>query len=172
MEPRESRGRPTPLPDVARVRRGERRRIGGERTMAAERELVRVLLHRPAYLEQVIERVGAESFRDPDMRPIFAAMVEHGADAGFDVLAASLTGDAVVVMQDLLEETGGLDHADEAVAGSLAAIHKGDLARRMEEIDAVMPLATSDEKDVLTQEKMQLVEELRSLGGGPWKQFQ
>ncbi len=170
-EPRVTRGRPATRPDVTRVRSGERRRIGGERTMAAERELVRVLLHRPAYLEQVIERVGAESFRDPDMRPIFAAMVEHGADAGFDVLAAALTGDAVVVMQDLLEETGGLEHADEAVAGSLAAIHKGELARRMEAIDAVMPLATSDEKDVLTQEKMQLVEELRSLGGGPWKQF-
>jgi len=98
-------------------------------------------------------------------------MVEHGPEAGFDVLAAALTGDAVVVMQDLLEEMNGLEHADEAVAGSLAAIHKGVLATRMEEIDALMPLAASDEKDALTQEKMQLVEELRSLGGGPWKQF-
>jgi hypothetical protein len=41
----------------------------------------------------------------------------------------------------------------------------------MEEIDSLMPLAGNDEKDALTQEKMQLVEELRSLGGGPWKQF-
>ena len=169
--PREQRGRPSPPPDIARVRRGERRRVGGERTTAAERELTRVLLHRPAYFEQVIERVGADSFRDPELRRIFAAMVEHGADAGFDVLAGSLSGDAVVLMQDLLEETGGLEHADETVAGSLAAIHKGDLARRMEEIDASMPLATDDQKDSLTQEKMQLVEELRSLGGGPWKQF-
>ena len=128
-------------------------------------------MHRPAYFEQVIERVGVDSFRDPDLRRIFAAMVEHGPDEGFDVLAASLTGDAVVVMQDLLEETGGLEHADEAVAGSLAAIHKGDLARRMEEIDSLMPLAKNDEKDALTQEKVQLRDELRSLGGGPWKQF-
>jgi DNA primase len=170
-ESREERVRPSPVPDIARVRRGERRRVGSQRTTAAERELTRVLLHRPGYLEQVIERVGADSFRDPELRPIFAAMVEHGADAGFDVLAASLSGDAVVVMQELLEETGGLEHADEAVAGSLAAIHKGDLATRMEEIDALMPLASSDEKDALTQEKMQLVDELRALGGGPWKQF-
>ena len=167
---REQRGRPMPPPDVARVRRGERR-IGGERTMAAERELTRVLLHRPGYLEQVIERVGTDSFRDPELRRIFAAMVEHGADAGFDILAGALSGDAVVLMQDLLEETGGLEHADETVAGSLAAIHKGDLARRMEEIDSLMPLAGNEQKDALTQEKMQLVEELRSLGGGPWKQF-
>ena len=170
-DPREQRGHSSPPPDLARARRGGHRRIGGERTIAAERELARVLLQRPAYFEQVIERVGVESFRDPELRRIFAAMVEHGPDAGFDVLAASLTGDAVVVMQDLLDETGGLDHADEAVAGSLRAIHKGDLARRMEEIDALMPLAANDEKDVLTQEKMQLVEEMRSLGGGPWKQF-
>jgi DNA primase len=170
-DPREQRGQPAPPPDIERVRRAERRRVGGERTAAAERELTRVLLHRPAYFEQVIERVGAESFRDPELRRIFAAMVEHGAEAGFDVLAAALPGDAVVVMQDLLEETGGLEHADETVAGSLAAIHKGDLARRMEEIDVLMPLAANDEKDALTHEKMQLVEELRSLGGGPWKQF-
>src|SRR4030081_1553012 len=64
---REQRGRPMPSPDVTRVRRGDRRRVGGERTLAAERDLTRVLLHRPAYLEQVIERVGAESFRDPDL---------------------------------------------------------------------------------------------------------
>ena len=170
-DPREQRGRTAPSPDVARVRRGERRQMGGERTSAAERELTRVLLHRPGYFEQVIERVGADSFRDPELRRIFAAMVEHGPEAGFDVLATSLPGDAVVVMQDLLEETGGLEHADEAVAGSLAAIHKGDLARRMEEIDALMPLAASTEKDALTREKVQLRDELRSLGGGPWKQF-
>ena len=168
---REPRGRPLPPPDVARVRRGERRRIGSERGAAAERELMRVLLHRPGYVEQVIERVGTESFHDPDLRQIFAALIEHGTDAAFDVIAGALSGDAVIVMQDLLEETGGLEHADEVVAGSLAAIHKADLARRMEEIDALMPLAASAEKDSLTQEKMRLVEELRSLGGGPWKQF-
>ncbi len=170
-EPRAESGRPSPTSDVARVRRGSHRRVGGERTLAAERELVRVLLHRPAYFEQVIERVGVDSFRDAELRQILAAMVEEGPDAGFDVLARGLTGDGVVVMQDLLEETGGLEHADEAVAGSLAAIHKGTLARRMEEIDTLMPLAASGEKDSLTQEKMQLADELRSLGGGPWKQF-
>jgi DNA primase len=170
-EPRVPRGRPVPPPDVMRVRSGERRRVGGERTSAAERELTRVLLHRPGYFEQVVERIGTDSFRDPELRAIFAAMVERGPDAGFDLLAEALSGDAVVVMQDLLVEAGGLEHADEAVAGSLAAIHKGDLARRMEEIDALMPLAANEEKDALTREKVQLRDELRSLGGGPWKQF-
>ncbi|MDQ6633961.1 MAG: hypothetical protein M3Z10_04310, partial [Gemmatimonadota bacterium] len=152
-------------------RRAERRRAGGERTIGAERELVRVLLHRPAYFEQVIERLGAESFRDPEMRRIFAAMLTHGPDAGFDVLAESLDGDAIVAMQELLEETGGLEHTDEAIAGSLAAMHERDLVGRMVEIDALMPLASSGEKDALTREKVQLRDELASLGGRHWKQF-
>jgi DNA primase len=171
MDPREPRGRPVPPPDAQRVRRAERRRAGGERTIGAERELVRVLLHRPGYFEQVIERLGAESFRDPEMRRIFAAMMTHGPDAGFDVLADSLDGDAVVAMQELLEETGGLEHTDEAIAGSLAAMHERDLVGRMAEIDALMPLASSNEKDALTREKVQLRDELSSLGGRHWKQF-
>jgi hypothetical protein len=98
-------------------------------------------------------------------------VLNHGADAPFDLLAAELDGDAIVEMQGLLEESGGLDHADETVAGSLAAIHERDLTRRMEEIDTLMPLAASDEKDVLTGEKVRLRDELRSLGSRRWKQF-
>lgn len=172
ISPAEPRGRPAPPPDVARVRRtGDRRRLTGERSIGAERELVRVLLHRPGYFEQVVERLGAESFRDPDLRAIFAAMVAHGADAGPDVLAAALTGDAVVMMQELLEEIGGLEHTDEAVTGSLAAMHERDLVRRMEEIDSLMPLAATEEKDGLTREKMRLRDELSALGSRRWKQF-
>jgi DNA primase len=171
-DPREQRGRPAPPPDVQRVRRAERRQAGGERTIGAERELVRVLLHRPGYFEQVIERLGAESFRDPDMRRIFAAMMTHGPDAGFDVLAESLDGDAVVAMQELLEEAGGLEHTDEAISESLSAMHERDLVGRMTEIDGLMPLASSSEKDALTREKMQLRDELASLGRRRhWKQF-
>ena len=163
----EPRGR-APAPPV---RQGERRRVAGERASSAERELVRVLLHRPAYFEQVVERAGAESFHDPEMQRIFAAMVAHGADAGPDVLAEHLDGDSVVAMQELLEETGGLEHADEAVAGSLAAMNERDLTRRMSEIDRELPIASEEQKDALTREKMALTVELRRLGGRWWKKF-
>ena len=176
----EPRGMPPapPLPEssdaraeATRVRRDDRRRTTGDRAIGAERELVRVLLHRPAYFEQVIERVGAESFRDPDLRRIFAAIVAQGTEAGVDALAQVLDGDAVLEMQALLDEPGGLDHADETVAGSLVAIHERDLTGRMEAIDALMPLASADEKDVLTREKVHLRDELRSIGSRRWKQF-
>jgi hypothetical protein len=157
---------------VARARQvGDRRRTSTERGVGAERELVRVLLHRPVYFEQVIERLGAESFRDPELQRIFGAMLAVGAEAGPEALAAALDGDAVVAMQELLEEEGGLDHADETVAGSLGAMHERDLVARMEEIDGLMPLAGTDQKDDLTREKMRLRDELHSLGSRRWKQF-
>lgn len=162
---------PVPRAEPPRVRQRDRRRVGGARAASAERELVRVLLHRPAYFEQVVERAGEESFRDPEMRRIFAAMVAHGADAGADVLAEHLDGDAVVVMQELLEETGGLDHADETVNGSLSAMHERNLTERMSEIDREMPIAADSQKDELTREKMNLTEELRRLGSQWWKKF-
>ena len=162
---------PVPRAEMPRVRQGARRGVAGERAASAERELMRVLLHRPAYFELVVERAGEESFRDADLRRIFAALVEHGAEVGPDVLAEHLDGDAVVVMQELLEENGGLDHADETVAGSLSAMHERSLTERMSEIDREMPIATDLQKDELTREKMALTDELRRLGSQWWKKF-
>ena len=160
-----------PAPDLTRVRRGERRRNSGVRAIGAERELIRVLLHRTAYVEQVAERVGSESFHDLVLRRLYEAIVAQGPEVDAATIAGSLDEEAVAEMQALLEESGGLDRADEIVAGSLAALHERDLAARMEEIDALMPLASADEKDSLTREKMQLGDELRALGSRRWKQF-
>jgi DNA primase len=160
-----------PAPDPTRVRRGERRRNSGVRAIGAERELIRVLLHRPAYVEQVAERVGSESFHDLVLRRLYEAIVAQGPEVDAATIAGSLDEEAVAEMEALLEESGGLDRADEIVAGSLAALHERDLAARMEEIDALMPLASTDEKDSLTREKMQLGDELRALGSRRWKQF-
>jgi len=170
-DPREQRGQPVPAPDVRRVRRGDRRHVSGERALGAERELVRVLLHRASYFEQVVERVGADDFRDPELGRIFAALVSLGPDAGPEALSEHLDQESVEAMQVLLDEPGGLDHADETVAGSLALLHERQLAERMSEIDRELPLANSEEKDQLTREKMNLTAELRRLGGRSWKQF-
>ncbi len=155
-----------------RARQGDRRRVAGERATGAERELIRVLLHRPAYFEQVIERIGSDSFRDPEFARIFATMTELGPEASPDAMAEQLDGDSVVVMQTLLEENAGFEHGDEAVAGALAALHERSLTERLSAIDRELPIASDAQKDELTREKVQLTGELRRLGGGRWwKQF-
>jgi DNA primase len=168
VHPREQRGSPPPPADVQRVRRGERRRIPGERAIGAERELVRVLLHRPAYFERVIERVGMESFRDPDLGRIFAAIVENGPDSNVEALSAGLDPDAIELLQELVEEAGGLDHSDKAVAGSIALLQQRDLAERMGEIDRLLPISRPEEKDDLMMEKARLRAEIATLGGNWW----
>lgn len=130
-----------------------------------------MLLHLPRYFEQVIERIGTDSFRDADLRQIFSAMMEHGADAGPDVLAEQLSGDAVVIMQELLEENGGLDHSDETVAGSISSMRERDITERLGEIDVLLPLADADKKDELIAEKRSLMKDLGPLGGRWWKKF-
>jgi len=164
---------PEPAPrDATRVRRGERRRNTGGRAIAAERELVRVLLHRTSYVEQVAERLGADGFHDHVLRRIYEAIVAQGDESTPDALAAMLDEEAVEEMQTLLEEDGGLDRADEIVAGSLRALHERELVTRMEEIEALTPLATSEQKDEFNLEKKRLADELRALGGNNrWKQF-
>ena len=154
-------------------RRGDRRASLAEPGAGTERELMRVLLHQPNYFEQVIEVIGPENFRNADLRDIFSAITRHGVDAGVDVLAADLEPSAVELLEDLLEERGGLDHAGETVVASIAGIRKRYLTDRLEEVHRLRHIATPEEHDQLLQESMDLAKELRSLGGTPhWKQFQ
>ncbi|HEX9484280.1 MAG TPA: DNA primase, partial [Gemmatimonadaceae bacterium] len=150
-------------PTADRVRTHERRRTLTARGDVAERELIRVLLHRPAYLEQVAEREGRESFRVKELRQIFDALVEHSVEQGTGSLASHLPASAVELLQELLEDTGGLDRADAVLKGSMASLHERSLTDRMTEIDRELPIADERQKDGLIEEKRRLTEELRRL---------
>jgi DNA primase len=163
---------PPPVPDdPAPVRRGERRRNhhgGGTR---AERELVRMLLHQRRYIEVVGERLGAESFNDSPYRAIFIALTTHGEDAPLDELAASLDEESTAVLQDLMNETGGLDRVQETVDASINALLARTIADRMTQIDRDLPLADADRKDELIAEKRRLQLQMQALGRPRWKGF-
>ena len=75
----------------------------------AERELVRMLLHQRRYIEAAAERVDPELFADSAYRAIFERLTAHDADAPIDELAPALDEEATEVLQELLNETGGLD---------------------------------------------------------------
>ncbi len=144
------------------------RRVVGPR---AERELVRVLLHHRRYVEAAAERVDPDAFADSTYRAIFERLSALDADAPIDELALALDDQAIVVLQQLLEETGGLDHAAETVDASINDFARRRIGARMTEIDRFLPLAGTDEKDDLIREKRRLAAELQALGRPRWKSF-
>jgi hypothetical protein len=74
-------------------------------------------------------------------------------------------------LQELLEENGGIDRAEETITGSINSLLSREISDRMGEIDRLMPLASSDEKDDLIREKKRLAVEIKALGRPPWKSF-
>jgi DNA primase len=153
------------------VRRRDRRADFGGRGVRAERELIRLLLHQRRYVESAAERIGADMFVDEAYRSIFKELTSGEPDVTVDVLAAGLDEETTEVLQELMNETGGLDRADEGVTASLNALLSREISDRLGEIDRLLPLANSDEKDDLLREKTRLAIEIKSLGRPRWKSF-
>jgi DNA primase len=149
-----------------RVRRGDRRQAGTE-GMSAERELVRLLLHRRQHIEGVAETVGAESFREPRLGQIFEQLVAHPDDS-IESLVMSLDDDAVATINDLSSTDGGLDQPLRIIRDCVAVLRRRELGEAIDAIDRQMPLADDAEKDNLVRRKAQLTREIKALGGGRW----
>ena len=176
-----SRTRATPPDDEApppeefeepiAVRRPAPRPNRREQGVRAERELVRMLVHQRRYIEGVAERIGAETFTDHTYRAIFTALVTHEADVPVDDLALALDVDATEVLQELMNENGGLERAEETIEAGINALLSRDIVTRMTELDRLLPLAAADEKDDLIREKRRLAIEMQALGRPRWKSF-
>lgn len=137
---------------------------------AAERELVRVLLHRRQNIARVVERLPGARFREPALGEIFAALTAH-PDATIESLAATLQDAAVARVDELLAQDRGLDDPVRVIDDCIAMLKRRDLGDRLTEIDRELPLASDKEKDRLMDQKRQLMTEIRGLGGGRWKTF-
>ncbi|HTE47292.1 MAG TPA: DNA primase, partial [Gemmatimonadaceae bacterium] len=153
------------------VRAQDRRADRGARGVRAERELIRLLLHQRRYVEAAAERIGADMFLDGAYRRIFAELTAGEPDVSVDVLAAALDEETTGVLQELMNETGGLDRPDEAVNASLNALLAREIAQRLGELDRLLPLADAGDKDELLREKTRLAIEIKTLGRPRWKSF-
>ena len=170
--PRERRtptetGAPPAEPVRQQERRVNRRALG----LRAERELVRTLVHHRRYVEPAAERIAAETFADLAYRAIFRQLALHDPETPIDEVAAPLDEDATAVLQELIEESGGLDRVEETIDASINALLSRGIADRLSEIDRLLPLADSDEKDQLIGEKRRLAAEMQALGRPRWKHF-
>jgi DNA primase len=149
----------------------DRRANHTQRGSRAERELVRVLLHRRRYVEPVAERIEAERFSDPAAGAIFMQLTAGDPEATVDELAVNLDSGAIDLLQELIGEAGGLDRPEETLDASINALLSRSIADRLTEIDRLLPLADSNEKDDLIREKSRLATEMKALGQSRWKSF-
>lgn len=166
-------GRPAPRPaapaptDVA-SRTGERRRSFSAEGLSAERELVRLLLHRRQHVEAVAEYLGADSFREPTLAQIFSLLLES-PDIGVEELAASLADESIPVLNELSASDGGLTLPARIIQDCVAVLKQRPLSEEIDRIDRQLPLADEEEKTKLVRRKQQLTREITALGGRRWK---
>jgi hypothetical protein len=82
-----------------------------------------------------------------------------------------LDTDTTGVLQELMNENGGLERAEETVEAGINALLSRDIVKRMAELDRLLPLAAADEKDDLIREKRRLAIDMQALGRPRWKSF-
>ncbi|MGH7679581.1 MAG: DNA primase [Gemmatimonadaceae bacterium] len=165
--------RPTPAgrsPAPAKPARSQPKGVGGFRGSAAERELVRLLLHRRPLVEQVAEEIGVESFREPRLAQIFMRLLESQHEP-IDALAIALDEESVSVLNDLAADPGGLDLPERLLRDCVASLKRRELGERIDEIDRQMPLAMEPQKSDLVRQKRELATQITALGGQRWPSF-
>ncbi|HLA14315.1 MAG TPA: hypothetical protein VJZ25_04760, partial [Gemmatimonadaceae bacterium] len=155
----------------ARVRRGDRRVRYTERGASAERELVRAMLTVRSRVESIAERLGDESFRDPHYRAIYRAMIQAGPDATIEELASHLDEHTIATVEQLLAEDAVQVDPERTISDSLATLRARDLDQRLSDIDRLVPLADTRQKDMLIAEKQEIMKELQGAGRKHYKAF-
>jgi DNA primase len=185
---RELRGKPTPVISVssspppapspsprispaARVRRGERRAQHNERGASAERELIRAILLNRARIEQIAEKLGEQSIRDPQYRAIYRALIAADPDSTIEEVTANLDEETIETVEDILAEGANQIDPERTLGDSFATLRARDLDRRAAELDRIIPLADGAQKDKLIAEKEAVREELRATGKNYFKKF-
>jgi DNA primase len=154
-----------------RGRTSDRREPRRDAGTSAERELVRAMLAQRSKVESIAERVGPDSFRNQDLRAIFAALLELGENATIEELATRLDSEAVALAEELLEDSDAIIDAGRTIDDSVTKLNVRAIEERLLEIDGLLSLASSREKDDLEEEKKKLVVQMRASGKGSFKAF-
>lgn len=156
---------------AARTRRGERPTPHSERGASAERELIRAMLFLRTRVEQITERLGKESFREPQYRAIYLALIAAGPDATIENVTAHLDEDSIATVEEIIAEGSYQIDPERTISDSLAELQARELDGRLAEIDRIAPLANADQIDKLIAEKQELSKELRGTGRKYFKAF-
>lgn len=166
----------TPPPALApRVRRAERRPSHNEAGASAERELIRAMLPPDsARVEVIAEKIGPDSFQDPQYRAIYEVLIDAGGEATLESISAALDADAIATVEDLVAGKSAEMNVSQTIDDSIARLRSRDITDELDELEGVIPLAVGEEKDRLMLTRAALSKELQQLGsaGMRYKGFQ
>jgi DNA primase len=134
--------------------------------LGAERTLLLLMTKNADYVERAGERLGAEDFVDPGYRAIFEALL---GDPELRAPPSGMDPEAARRFQELLEDPEELSHAARVFDDAVARVRVAALDRRIGEVDRRIGAASeTDEKRVLTEEKIRLSGERRELAPDDW----
>ena len=135
------------------------------KTALVERELLRALFHQRPQLEMVAEKLGTNGFRVPAYRRIFATLLAAEEDAPVDAIAAALSPEDVVTMQQqLLVEPEAVGDAASVVVHSINKLRAFEIEEELAALEEQRRAATGDAQDTLLRRIQQLGAEMRELG--------
>jgi hypothetical protein len=122
-------------------------------------------------VEQITERLGQESFREPQYRAIYLALIAAGPDASLEEVSAHLDEDSIATVEEIVAEGSYQIDPERTISDSLATLRARDLDRRAAELDRIIPLADAAQKDKLIAEKDEIRKELKATGRNYYKKF-
>jgi DNA primase len=154
-----------------RAVRGDQRPSGAHRGATAERELLRAMLHRPAHIESVAEKLGPENFRDLGYRRIYERLLVAGGEMEIQRISFGLDEEEIAVLEHLMQERDAVIDVDRIIGDSIAFVRARSLDEEMRRIDRLLAVADNDQQTALIRQKTELNRERGVLGKGGFKAF-
>jgi DNA primase len=137
-----------------------------------ERDLLRVMVHEPAWRSRIAERLAHIEGRTGTLSELVDFVAGSSPEASGGDLLPQVEGDARAVLAALLSESWGTVDCDAIVEGALGKMESRQLLRRVEAIDRQIPVASEDEKITLTKEKGVLSRQIAKLDPSRWRVIQ
>lgn len=156
---------------AARSRRYERQAHHVERGASAERELIRAMVFTRENVQQIAEKMGEESFREPQYRALFRALVASGPAATVENITAQVDAASIATLEEILAEGSYQMDPQRTIEDALGTLRARDLDLRAAELDRLIPIAKQPEKDALIAEKDEIRKELKATGKSYYKKF-
>ena len=137
-----------------------------------ERDLLRVLVHEPAWRARIAARLASLEGRSGTLSELVNLVAGASPEASGGDLLVQVEGEARTLLAMFLAEPWGAVNAEAIVEGAFGKMESWLLLRRVEAIDRQMPVASEDEKTVLTREKGVLSRQIAKLDPSRWRVIQ